>query len=393
MLMLSCSNDDKEYNKTEIPTEKIIGQVIYNPFQTNNKSNKPFESFNLQIYNSNQVIVGNRNHPDNSISGNYTTDYVYFTSFDNSLVKTYEKYPVGNFNFTTRNLKLKIINNEIYLLYAYGYPVTKNKLLKLNSNGEILFDYTLSDNLNYSDFILIKDSFYLISAGYDYSNANSIENQLNLTILDKNGNQLNHSTYQNYKCSSDIIIANNQLFISTTKFIEWDLNVPIILRSDLNGNILSETKIDMSYKRFILPFYIRKGIDAIYGVSSGTGYNCQNAIAKVDFSGSINWKSFIKIDNFSYYDFEFIEDFELDSSNNLYLFGSINEQVGFGPRRIAIAKYNSNGNLTKSYVHKETGEQWGRCLEIYNDEIFTTSSTYSLTEIALMKFDFNLNVK
>lgn len=394
--MLSCSNDEKEYIKTEIPTQKIIGQVIYNPFQTNNISLKPFTSFDLQIYNSNEVIVGNRNHPDNSISGDFTTDYVYFTSFDNSLVKNFEKYPVGSFNFTTRNLKLKIINNEIYLLYAYGYPVTKNKLLKLNSNGEILFDFALPDNFYYTDFVLINNKFYLVSSGYNTGTYNDTT-LLRLTILDKEGNMMNHLTYKNYTYSSDIITVNNQLFISSTKFIKFDNNKPVVLKSDLNGTILSETQIEnfnnSPTSMFPKPFYIRKGTDAIYSVSNGYGHTVKNAIAKLDFSGNIIWSKSITITNFPYSDFEFIEDFELDSSNNLYLFGSINEHNGFGPRRIAIAKYDSNGNFVKSYIHKEDGEQWGRCLEIYNNEIYTTSSTYSFTEIALMKFDLNLNVK
>ncbi|MNT06731.1 hypothetical protein D3C72_1414120 [compost metagenome] len=293
---------------------------------------------------------------------------------------------------------MKVINGEIYLLYAFSYDLytIKTKLLKLNSDGNVLFDYPLLDNLDYTDIIIIDNKFYLVSAGFGISNyADEIE--LGLTILDKNGNILNTIFYKDYNYSSNIITVNNQLFISSTKFIEYNINKPVVLKTDLKGNFISETAIDnfeVNPTSILFPYYIRKGTDAIYSVSKGYSYSTTNVIAKLDFSGQIIWNKSFKIDSFPYRDFEFIEDFELDNSNNLYLFGSVNEQVGFGPRRIAIAKYNSKGNFVKSYIHKKGDEpQWGKCLEIYNDEIFTTAWTSPLGGIILTKFDLNLNVK
>ena len=110
----------------------------------------------------------------------------------------------------------------------------------------------------------------------------------------------------------------------------------------------------------------------------------------MSFTGELLWTR--PVSNLWFNDtFEHIEDLVLDQNNNSYITGAVNNSNS-GDRRMALAKYNSEGQLLEAYIHPTAG-LWGESMKIMNDEIITISRGFPSGLVSLIKFDFNFELR
>ncbi|KAF9657891.1 MULTISPECIES: hypothetical protein [Tenacibaculum] len=377
------------------PTQLIIGEKQYYPVE-----NPYYISWlDLNIFN-NDILVSGISFKDNNSEG------LFINYLDQNLNITDKKSPIRdqfnqnssfhNGNIESRNIITIPQNNNLYIAYSYltDYE-NKSMLIKTSNKGNLIWEKELDNKTFVNNFVIISNNLFVLK---NLIVGNQENRKSSILIFDLNSNFINEINFPDeYKNFNDIISLDNESIILSCFKKELGISEiePYIIKSDLQGNILWELKLHtffdftFRYDNFI----INKTNNYILSVMPDR-QNGRHIFCKVSFEGQLIWKKNITINNFPYNRFEFIEDFKTDNNGNTYLIGAVNEQIGFGPRRMAIAKYDLNGNLEKSYYHRnENDEQWGQSIDLTNKNIYTLSTNYPSHKVSLIKLNFDLEIE
>ena len=383
ILFSSCDTDEAE---EQMPAEQYIpiGEVTYAPTQ---ESQFIWQS-NIEIANDSIFAVG-------AFFTNNVDEGIYVAKFNDSLELDKSVFPVnGLFQLNTRRVISHIVNDHIYITHSHTtINDSQTKMIKTNFDGEIIWEIPEINDVFITSVNNINDQIILY--GFQgWGGASSFDQPLIVIFLDEEGNITNEIELgDDYATNGDIaVLNNNSLLLTCLKLDEGpdDLK-PHIVNIDLQGNILWEEQLDY-INDFVFRtdlFHVEVGTDGIY-FSFTSRIGAPLKLGKVSLNGELMWIT--NVANFwSGGTFEYIEDLVLDQSNNIYLTGCIITNSS-GTRRMAITKFDSNGQLIESYVHPTEG-LWAESMKILNDEIITISRGFPTGLVSLIKFDYDLQVR
>ena len=181
------------------------------------------------------------------------------------------------------------------------------------------------------------------------------------------------------------------------------ISYPIVNMIDKNGKIVLEKKLDSDNGRnrtSIAAIDNGNNIVIAYepGKQKSSFYEDSKVALKMDNSGKVMRKTTLTQAMFtgktsSYGGFDKMREIAIDSQNNIYIVGYINEDIFFGPYRLAIAKLNAQGVVVQTKIFKDDYEYWGISIKSLNtNKLVVLSWKFHPYQMAVCYVDADLNI-
>lgn len=325
-------------------------------------------------------------------------------------------YPAYN-EIQTRAMGLaKLSDGYVILSTTSESPTETNdgvRLTKVSFDGEIIWEKKYFSGVISVGPNITTDKDNSIIVACEQALTPDYRFYSKIAIIDSDGNLLwNFDMYPGILNQPRTIITNKQDdyiaiidSITDCHTCEQDrVLVPIVHKIDKEGKILWKSRLDSDNGRgwsSITAIDNNNDIIITYepGIKNGGLYNHKKVIMKLNNSGNILWRTTLNKDMFEGITdnsggFEEMREITLDQENNIYVVGNINENVSWGPRRLAIVKLSTNGEVIKTKIFKEESEYWGMYIEsLLDDRLILLAWKYFPYEIAVFYINGELEIQ
>lgn len=343
-------------------------------------------------------------------------EYPFLMLLNDSLKQTNILYPAYN-EIQTRAMGLAILSDGYVILSTTSESPTETndgvRLTKVSFEGEKIWEKKYFSGVISVGPNIASDRSNSIIVGCEQALTPDYRFYSRIARIDSDGNLLwNFDMYPGILNQPSTIVTNKQddyiaIIDSITDCWACEqsrVSVPIVHKINKEGKILWKKRLDSNNgKGWISIAAIDNNNDIVIayepGNRDGSFYYNNKVIIKINNSGNIIWQTTLKKEMFegrtdNSGGFEEMREITIDNKNNIYVIGNINEDFYWGPRRLAIAKLNTSGEVIKTKIYKEESEYWGMSIKSsLNDKLIVLAWKYFPYEMAVFYINSELEIQ
>ncbi|GEM_PF-5142274 len=407
-LMSSCSKEEVVTENEDIIDDKIENLFGEKTFHVGSYDTYPVK-IETAVNNNEFVILGTAREQEDG-------EYPFLAILNDSLVSRKLLYPAYSEIYTSAQGLAKLSDGYVILSSNGSTQLQGNdgiRLTKVSFEGEKIWEKEYFSGVLSVGPNITTDNDNCIMVALEQAFPFDVPFYSRLARFDSDGNLLwDFDMYHGLLNQPKSVVTNklNEYIVIIDSITDCHtcmqdrVVIPIVHKIDKEGNILWKKRLESNNGRGWKAIAdIDNNNDIIIahepGSLEGSIYHNKLIITKLDSSGNTIWSTSIKKEMFkgrTDYSTGFAEvhEIEIGHDNNIYVIGYINEQIFFGPHRLAIAKLNTNGEVIKTKIYNEESQYWGMSIKsLSDDKLIVLAKKFWPYEIAVFYIDSELEIR